>query len=312
MAERAFAMLAEPNADLTRLGLAGLAGRPPRVSFEVFPPKTPQAASELWATLARLEPLSPRFVSVTYGALGSTRDETRGALQRLLVQTRLKPAAHLTCYGGSREQVDDIIRDYWELGVRHMVALRGDLPNDADAACLAGGYRNATELTRAITRIAPFEVSVAAYPEKHPESASLLQDVDVLKAKVDAGATRAITQFFFDLEAFYRFVDLVRKAGISIPIIPGIMPIANFNGIKRMAERCQVKLPLGLHRLFDGLDDQPQTRAMIATAVAAEMCAELNARGFSELHIYTLNKADLVYATCRMLGLEDRNLKAAA
>jgi len=305
-------MTFELSANLVRSGLSPQQGRRPRVSFEVFPPKSEAAGVELWSTLDRLAPLQPRIVSVTYGALGSTRDETRGVIAKLLADTDLTPAAHLTCYGGSREDVDAIIRDYWDLGVRHMVSLRGDLPMGADPGVLEGGYQNATELTRAITRIAPFEVSVAAYPEKHPESPSLLHDIDVLKAKVDAGATRAITQYFFDIEAFYRYVDMARKAGISIPIVPGIMPVANFKGLARMSERCGVKVPANLHRLFAGLDDHPQTRAMIATAVAAELCGELYSQGFSELHIYTLNKPDLTYAVCRTLGLQDSSIARAA
>lgn len=301
-----------PSADPVRSGLSLQQEQRPCVSFEVFPPKTEAAGAELWATLERLAPLQPRIVSVTYGALGTTRDETRGVIAKLLSDTPLKPAAHLTCYGGSRDDVDALVRDYWDMGVRSIVSLRGDLPLGEDPGVLEGGYRNATELTGAITRIAPFEVSVAAYPEKHPESASLQHDIDVLKAKVDAGATRAITQYFFDTQAFYRYVDMARKAGINIPIVPGIMPVANFKGLVRMSERCEVKVPANLHRLFDGLDSQPQTRAMIATAVAAEQCAELNSQGFSEMHLYTLNKAELTYAVCRTLGLQDAPAEQAA
>lgn len=305
-------MSAELNANLVGASLPRRSASLPQVSFEVFPPRSDAAKAELWSTLERLAPLAPRFVSVTYGALGSTREETRGTLASLLSDTALKPAAHLTCYGGSRDDVDAIIRDYWELGVRQIVALRGDLPRGSDPGALEGGYRNATELTRAISGIAPFEIAVAAYPERHPESPSLLHDIDVLKAKVDAGATRAITQFFFDVDAFYRYVDLARKAGVNIPIIPGVMPIANVKGLKRMCADCGVKIPTSLDRLFEGLDDQPQTRAMIATAVAAEMCGELNGQGFAELHIYTLNKPDLAYAVCRTLGLSDGSITAAA
>jgi methylenetetrahydrofolate reductase (NADPH) len=284
---------------------------PPSVSFEFFPPKSPSAEEELWATVGRLEPLSPRFVSVTYGALGTTRDETRGALARMLRETNLKPAAHLTCYGGTREHVDAIIQDYWNLGVRHMVSLRGDLPKDADPATIADGYQNATELTQAIRRIAPFEVSVAAFPEKHPESESIDQDIDVLKAKIDAGATRAITQFFFDTEVFYRFVDKVRAAGITIPIVPGVMPVANFKGAMRMAKRCNVSAPQSLIDMFEGLDGEPQTRNLMAGVLCSQMCRELQSQGFDDLHIYTLNRADLVYAVCRTLGIEDRSHRAS-
>jgi methylenetetrahydrofolate reductase (NADPH) len=303
--------MSQDTSTLLRAKPTAAGERPPRVSFEVFPPKNANAEQELWATMKRLEPLSPQFVSVTYGALGSTRDETRGTLQRLLAETDLRPAAHLTCYGGTRDQVDAIIQDYWDLGVRHMVSLRGDLPKDMDPAVIADGYQNATELTEAIRRIGDFEVTVAAFPEKHPESQSLAQDIDVLKAKIDAGATRAITQFFFDTSVFYRFVDLVRAAGITIPIIPGVMPIANFKGAMRMAERCNVLAPQSLIDMFAGLDDEPQTRSLMAAAICSQTCRELQAQGFEDLHIYTLNRADLVYAVCRTLGLTDQQ-KAAA
>jgi methylenetetrahydrofolate reductase (NADPH) len=205
----------------------------------------------------------------------------------------------------SREEVDQVIRDYWDAGVRHIVALRGDPPDQTGGAYVPppDGYANATELTAAITRIAPFEVSVGCYPEKHPESASLEHDVDVLKAKVDAGATRAISQLFFDMDAFLRYVDRVRAAGIDIPIVPGIMPVTNFKGLVRMTRLCQARLPDWLYRLFDGLDEDPDTRRLIAASVASEMCAELQERGFEDVHFYTLNRADLVYAICRVLGV---------
>ena len=255
--------------------------------------------------MRRLEPLQPQFVSVTYGAGGSTRERTHRTVRRMLQETSLRPAAHLTCVEASRAEVDDVIRDYWDAGVRHIVALRGDPPGQIGGTYEppADGYANATELTAAITRIAPFEVSVGCYPEKHPESPSLAHDIDVLKAKVDAGATRAISQFFFDIEAFLRFVDKVRAAGIDIPIVPGVMPVTNFKGLVRMAGTCQTRLPDWMHRLFDGLDEDPDTRRLIAASVACEMCAELEERGFTDFHFYTLNRADLVYAICRVLGV---------
>ncbi|HEX8569421.1 MAG TPA: methylenetetrahydrofolate reductase [NAD(P)H] [Caulobacteraceae bacterium] len=277
------------------------------VSFEFFPPKSDEAEESLWKCIRRLEPLEPSFVSVTYGAGGSTRERTHRTILRLLAETKLKPAAHLTCVEASREDVDAVIRDYWEAGVRHIVALRGDPPSGMGGVYVPGpeNYRNATELTAAITNIAPFEVSVGLYPEKHPESPSLEHDIDVLKAKVDAGATRAITQFFFDVDAFLRFHDRVRSAGVSIPIVPGIMPVTNYKGLVRMSGMCGARVPAWLANLFEGLDDDPDTRRLIAGSVAAEMCARLEEEGFTDLHFYTLNRADLVYAICRVLGVRE-------
>jgi|SRR5579872_3207724 len=287
------------------LARAGARGRKANVSFEFFPPKTPESEEGLWRAIRRLEPLQPQFVSVTYGAGGSTRERTHRTVRRILQETALIPAAHLTCVAASRAEVDEVIRDYWDAGVRHIVALRGDPPGQVGGTYdpPADGYANATELTAAITRIAPFEVSVGCYPEKHPESGSLDHDIEVLKAKVDAGATRAISQFFFDIEAFLRFVDRARAAGVSIPITPGIMPVTNFKGLVRMTQLCQARLPDWLYKLFDGLDEDPDTRRLVAASVACEMCAELEDRGFTDFHFYTLNRADLVYAICRVLGV---------
>jgi methylenetetrahydrofolate reductase (NADPH) len=278
-----------------------------RVSFEVFPPKTPEMEQSLWACIRRLAPLSPAFVSVTYGAGGSTRERTHRIVRELTETTPLQAAAHLTCVGAARDEVDSVIRDYWDAGVRHIVALRGDPPGGIGEAFTPhpDGYNNATELTAAIKAIAPFEVSVGCYPEKHPESPSLAHDVEVLKAKVDAGATRAISQFFFDIEAFLRYVDMVRAAGIDIPIVPGIMPVTNFAGLKRMAGPCGASVPAWLARLFEGLENDAETRRLIACSVAAEMCARLEQEGFADLHFYTLNRPDLVYAICRVLGLRE-------
>jgi len=277
------------------------------LSFEFFPPKTEAMEETLWGAIRRLEPLAPDFVSVTYGAGGSTRERTHRTVKRILDETSLKPAAHLTCVGASRDEVDSVIRDYWEAGVRHVVALRGDPPEGIGGVYTprADGYANATELTAALKRQAAFEVIVGVYPEKHPESPSLDHDIDVLKAKVDAGATLAVSQFFFDIDAFLRFRDRVDAAGIKIPLVPGIMPVTNFNGLKKMSASCQTAVPDWLGNLFEGLDGDADTRRLIACSVAAEMCAKLEEQGFSAFHFYTLNRADLVYAICRVLGVRE-------
>lgn len=281
--------------------------RPLGISFEFFPPKTPEMEESLWGAIRRLEPLNPSFVSVTYGAGGSTRERTHRTVKRIIDETSLKPAAHLTCVEASREEVDQVIRDYWDAGVRHIVSLRGDPPSGIGGVYVPreDGYANATELTRAITGINPFEVLVGVYPEGHPESPNLAHDIDVLKAKVDAGATRGISQFFFDIDAFLRFVDKARAAGITIPISPGIMPVSNYKGLVKMAAACGTALPSWLGNLFDGLDNDPETRRLIACSVAAEMCAKLEEQGFTDFHFYTLNRADLVYAICRVLGVRE-------
>jgi methylenetetrahydrofolate reductase (NADPH) len=281
------------------------------VSFEFSPPKTPEAEETLWNAIRRLEPLEPTFVSVTYGAGGSTRERTHRTVKRLREESQLIPAAHLTCVGASRDEVDSVIQDYWEAGVRHIVALRGDPPGQIGGAYVprADGYNNATELTAAIKRIGDFEVTVGLYPQVHPESPSIDHDIDVLKAKVDAGATRAITQFFFDTDNFLRFVDKVRSAGVHIPILPGIMPVSNFKGLQKMAGPCGIELPDWLTALFEGLDTDPETRKLLACSVAAETCAKLEEEGFTDFHFYTLNRADLSYALCRVLGVRDRHLE---
>lgn len=284
------------------------------VSFEFFPPKTDTAEANLWSAIRRLEPLNPAFVSVTYGAGGSTRERTHRTVQRIISETTLRPAAHLTCVEASRADVDDVIEGYKAIGVDHIVALRGDPPGSAGIGGAytprADGYANATELTAAIGRVGGFEVTVGAYPEKHPESPSIDHDIEVLKAKVDAGATRAVTQFFFDIEAFLRFRDRVRAAGVTIPLIPGVMPVSNFAGLKRMTAACGAALPDWLAGHFDGLDDDPETRKLLAASIAAETCARLQEEGFSDFHFYTLNRAELVYAICRVLGV--RETKAVA
>jgi methylenetetrahydrofolate reductase (NADPH) len=282
-------------------------GKRPSVSFEFSPPKTPEAEESLWQAIRRLEPLNPSFVSVTYGAGGSTRDRTHRTVVRMLNETTLKPAAHLTCVEASRGEVDEVVQAYWDAGIRHIVALRGDPPGQIGGVYVPrpDGYLNATELTAGIKAVAPFEVSVSLYPHVHPESPSIDHDIDVLKAKIDAGATRAITQFFFDLDAFLRFMDKVRAAGITIPISPGIMPVSNFKGLQKMAGPMGMPLPGWLGNLFDGLDKDPETRRLIAASVATEMCVRLAEEGFSDFHFYTLNRADLVYAICRVLGVRE-------
>ncbi|MHB8530377.1 MAG: methylenetetrahydrofolate reductase [NAD(P)H] [Caulobacteraceae bacterium] len=288
----------------------GRARRRLKVSFEFSPPKTPEAEESLWQAIRRLEPLAPEFVSVTYGAGGSTRERTHRTVLRMLRETGLAPAAHLTCVDASRAEVDGVIQDYWRAGIRHIVALRGDPPGQIGGVYRPrpDGYANATELGHAIRAIAPFEVSVGLYPQVHPESASAAHDIDVLKAKIDAGASRAITQFFFDVDGFLKFMDQVRKAGVTIPISAGIMPVTNFKGLKKMAAPCRIALPDWLGNLFEGLDKDPATRQLIAGSVAAEMCARLEEEGFDDFHFYTLNRADLVYAICRVLGVREETV----
>jgi methylenetetrahydrofolate reductase (NADPH) len=275
------------------------------VSFEFFPPKSAEMETALWDSINRLAPLQPKFVSVTYGAGGSTRERTHATVARILRETEIKPAAHLTCVGATREQVDEVARDYWQVGVRHIVALRGDPQGGLGSAYAPtpGGYDNSTDLVRGLRAIGDFEISVSAYPEKHPESASFEQDIDVLKAKIDAGATRAITQFFFDNEIYFRFLDRVRAAGITIPIVPGITPVQNFKQTANFARRAGASVPDWLAERFAGLDDDPQTRRLIAAAVAAEQVFDLLDRGVEQFHFYTMNRADLVYAVCHLLGL---------
>ncbi|WP_340644078.1 methylenetetrahydrofolate reductase [NAD(P)H] [Phenylobacterium sp.] len=292
---------------------AGLAKRP-SVSFEFSPPKGPKSEESLWEAIRRLEPLNPSFVSVTYGAGGSTRDRTHRTVVRMLNETTLRPAAHLTCVEASRAEVDEVIQDYWDAGIRHIVALRGDPPGSLGGAYVprTDGYQNATELTAGIRAIGDFDVSIGVYPQIHPESPSVDHDIDVLKAKIDAGATRAISNFFFDIDGYLRFVEKIRKAGVTVPILPGIMPVSSYEGLKNMSQRIGVTLPGWLGNLFEGLDDDPETRKLLACSVAAEMCARLVEEGFSDFHFYTLNRADLVYAICRVLGVREEPTEKAA
>ncbi|HEY0103192.1 MAG TPA: methylenetetrahydrofolate reductase [NAD(P)H] [Brevundimonas sp.] len=301
---------------LSPLGPVARAGQDlsrPRVSFEFFPPKSDEAEANLWRAIQRLAPLNPAFVSVTYGAGGSTRERTHRTVSRILSETSLSPAAHLTCVEASRDEVDEVIRDYKASGVNHIVALRGDPPGGAGIGGAyqprADGYANATELAQAISRVGGFDITVGVYPERHPESPSIDHDIDVLKAKIDAGATRAVSQFFFDMDAFLRFRDRVRAAGVTIPLIPGIMPVSNFTGLTRMCGACGASIPDWLKAHFDGLDDDPETRKLLAASVAAETCARLQEEGFADFHFYTLNRADLVYAICRVLGVRETRLE---
>jgi methylenetetrahydrofolate reductase (NADPH) len=278
---------------------------PARVSFEFFPPKTPQMEEKLWESLQLLAPLRPAFVSVTYGAGGSTRERTHATVRRILSETSLTPAAHLTCVGATREEIDEVARSYWELGVRHIVALRGDPPEVAGGnyTPYPSGYAYASDLVAGLTRIADFDISVAAYPETHPEAKSPADDLDNLKRKIDAGAARAITQFFFEVEAYLRFMERARGAGITVPIVPGILPVTNYTQMKRFAGICGAKVPDWLANLFEGSDENPELRGLIAASIAAEQCRLLRAAGVEEFHFYTLNRAKLTLAICHILGL---------
>jgi methylenetetrahydrofolate reductase (NADPH) len=276
-----------------------------RVSFEFFPPKTAEMETTLWEAIARLAPLQPNFVSVTYGAGGSTRERTHATVKRILGETMLTPAAHLTCVAATRGEIDAVIDAYAQAGVRHIVALRGDPVGGIGErfAPHPDGYRNAADLVAGIKRIADIEVSVSAYPEKHPDSANVDADIDMLKAKVDAGATRAITQFFFENDLYFRYLERVRKSGIDIPIVPGILPVQNFTLARNFAARAGTSVPDWLAHRFGGLDDDPATRKLIAAAVAAEQVLDLVDQGVTDFHFYTMNRAELVYAICHLLGL---------
>ncbi len=276
----------------------------PLLSFEFFPPATDKMEQTLWRSIEKLAPLSPRFVSVTYGAGGSTRERTHNTVKRILDETDLTPAAHLTCVGASREDVDKVVAGYWEAGIRHIVALRGDPPEGhGHFRPHPRGYRCAAELVSGIKAIGDFEVSVAAYPEVHPDALSPKADLDNLKRKIDNGAKRAITQFFFEVDDYFRFVDKVRDAGISVPVVPGILPVTNFSKLVFFAHKCGAKVPGWLSDLFDGLDDAPDVRQLVAATVAAELCTRLADQGINEFHFYTLNRSELTTAICRILGV---------
>ncbi|GAB6052115.1 methylenetetrahydrofolate reductase [NAD(P)H] [Magnetospira thiophila] len=286
------------------LAVASPLPRDVRVSFEFFPPKSDKMEATLWDSLTRLAPLSPSFVSVTYGAGGSTRERTHATVTRILRETEIKPAAHLTCVSASREEVDDIARHYWRDGVQHIVALRGDPPEGESAySPHPEGYAYAVDLVRGLKNVADFQISVAAYPETHPEAASAQADLDNLKAKIDAGASRAITQAFFDPEVFLRFRDRCASAGITVPIVPGILPVTNFVQVSKFSGKCGMAVPSWMGDLFNGLEEDPETRKLVAATLAAEQCRVLSAEGVGDFHFYTLNRADLTYAICHMLGV---------
>ena len=284
------------------------------VSFEFFPPKTDEMEASLWKAFQRLAPYGPTFVSVTYGAGGSTRDRTHQIVRRIRRESDVEPAAHLTCVDASRASIEEVIRSYQTIGVRHIVALRGDPVEGVGSTYVPHpqGFQSTAELVTAIRRAGDIEVSVSAYPEKHPESRDFDADIDVLKAKVDAGATRAITQFFFDNAHFYRFRDRLEKCGIDIPVIPGILPVTKFAQAARFAKQCGAEIPDWFAAHFDGLDDDPDTRRLVAASVVADQVFDLTNNGVTDFHFYTLNRAELVYATCHMLGLRAMSTEKAA
>ena len=280
-----------------------------RISFEFFPPKSDAAEASLWQTIGRLAPLAPEFVSVTYGAGGTTRDRTLGTVGRIHRETTLPVASHLTCVGATRAEVDAVARSLWDMGVRRIVALRGDPPAGVGARYTphSGGYAFASDLVAGLRRIGDFDISVAAYPEIHPEARSAAADIDALKRKQDAGAARAITQFFFDDGAFLRFRDRAVAAGVTMPIVPGILPITNFARTVDFAKACGASVPATMADLFDGLDADPETRALVAVSVAAEQCLTLRTHGIRDFHFYTLNRAEMAVALCRRLGVKPRS-----
>lgn len=284
------------------------------ISYEFFPPRTPEMETQLWETIGRLEALRPHFVSVTYGAGGSTRERTHAIVARIARETTMKPAAHLTCVSSTRAEVDEILRAYRDAGVRHIVALRGDPPTGVGTRFEPNpqGYATSSDLVRGIRSIADFEISVSTYPEGHPESASIEADLDVLERKVDAGASRAITQFFFDNDVYFRFLDKARGRGINIPIVPGIMPIRNFRQVAGFAQKAGASVPRWLAERFEGLDDDPETRALVAATTAVEQVMSLARAGVNEFHFYTNNRADMVFAICHLLGVRPVHEKVPA
>jgi methylenetetrahydrofolate reductase (NADPH) len=285
--------------------------KPPSVSFEFFPPNTDAMDATLWQSIERLSGLAPRFVSVTYGADGSTRERTHAAVQRIIKETELTPAPHLTCIDASRGEIDDIAREYWDMGVRHLVALRGDPPRDGGPYVPhPDGYAYAADLVEGLSKVADFDISVAAYPEVHPEAPDAAFDLDNLKRKLDAGASRAITQFFFDTDVFLRFRDSCAKADIESAIVPGILPITRFPQMERFAAMCGTAIPNALRHRFDGLEDDAETRQMISASVAIEQVRHLESEGIEDFHFYTLNRSELTYAICHALGV--RSGRAAA
>ena len=291
----------------TRLMSSNAMG-PLSVSFEFFPPKTQKMAKNLWAAMERLRPLRPNFVSVTYGAGGSTRQRTHDTVTRIQNEGGLPCAAHLTCVGAAREEVNEVARSYWQAGVRHLVALRGDPPEgEENFQNHPDGYHNAAELVAGLRTVADFEISVAAYPEMHPNSPSSQADLDNLKRKIDAGANRAITQFFFDADTYLRFLERARAAGIWVPIVPGILPVSNFVQASRIAKASGAAMPAWMAHVFEGLEEDAETRRMVAVTVASEQCRKLQSAGVTDFHFYTLNRADLTYAICHIMGLRPQS-----
>jgi methylenetetrahydrofolate reductase (NADPH) len=284
------------------------------ISYEFFPPKTPEMEAQLWQSVKRLEALKPHFVSVTYGAGGSTRERTHAIVSRIARETHMKPAAHLTCVSSSSAEIDEILHGYWDAGVRHIVALRGDPPTGVGTAFTPNpdGYARSCELVRGIRRLHDFEISVSTYPEGHPESASVEQDLDALRAKIDAGATRAITQFFFDNDIYFRFLDKARARGVTIPIVPGIMPIRNFRQVANFATKAGASVPRWIEERFEGLDNDPETRALVAATTAVEQVMGLARAGVDQFHFYTNNRADMVFAICHLLGVRPLREKVDA
>lgn len=283
---------------------------PPEVSFEFFPPKTPEAEGRLWDVIATLAPLKPRFVSVTYGAGGSTRERTHSTVTRILRETQLTPAAHLTCVNATREEIREIAQQYWDEGVRHIVALRGDTPAAEGYVPTPGGYDYADSLVAGLREIGDFDISVAAYPETHPQAGNAQADIDHLKRKLDAGATRAITQFFFDVDVYLRFMDRVRDAGITAEIVPGILPVTNVAQLKRFAAFSGTSVPGWLATVFEGLDEKPEQRNLVSAMVAAEQCRMLMLNDIHHFHFYTLNRAELTQAICHILGVRVKSTDA--
>lgn len=278
----------------------------PKVSFEFFPPKTPEMEQKLWDSVRRLEPLNPSYVSVTYGAGGSTRERTHDIVRKMAAETSLKPAGHITCVAATKPEIDQVLQDYWDAGVKRIVALRGD-PTAGIGTKYAphpGGYAYANDLITGARKIADFDISVGCYPEVHPDAASLKSEIENLKRKFDAGATRAITQFFFYPDVYFKFLDAARDAGITQPIVPGIMLQSNFKGLKRMADLCGTAIPARIASLYEGLDNDAETRDLVTAHVAAEMCNRLAEQGVDHFHFYTMNRAGLSLSTCRLLGIK--------
>jgi methylenetetrahydrofolate reductase (NADPH) len=287
----------------TGLPMRGADLPPPKLSFEFFPPRTEALEQQLWTCITRLAPLRPRFVSVTYGAGGSTQARTHATVTRLLSETSLTPAAHLTCVGATTDAVDDVARRYWDAGVRHIVALRGDAPPGQSYTTHPGSYAYAADLVQGLKKIADFDISVAAYPEVHPAAANPVADLENLKRKLDAGATRAITQYFFDTSVYLRFLDLCLAAGIKAPIVPGIMPVSNFSQAVKFSDMCGASVPEWMTKLFEGTENDPETRRMVGLVIASEQVRLLQANGVDEFHFYTLNRADLTFAIAHVLGV---------